>query len=275
VAALAGIGLVALWRDYRQSVEIEHPVWWKGWALPLTLLGTALVQAHVLSAYSGAGGWPAWLAPFILAATVLVAAALILGRLGLRFLVAPDLLVGIGTRSALALAVGGTFSLLVAPAAWAAVSVADGNGAAWLPQAGPGQRFGGGFGGARPARAGGPGSRVPGGFGFQGRSFSPPANGSFRGFAPGGFRGSGPSGGFARGFGGGGFGGAITFAGKQTPKLDPKLLRYLETHKGKARYLVATTTSTYASLLILQTGQPIMALGGYQGWDRIGLDPVR
>jgi hypothetical protein len=110
---------------------------------------------------------------------------------------------------------------------------------------------------------------MPGGFGFQGRSFTPPANGSFRGFAPGGFRGSGPSGGFARGFGGGGFGGAITFAGKQTPKLDPKLLRYLETHKGKARYLVATTTSTYASLLILQTGQPIMALGGYQGWDRI------
>jgi hypothetical protein len=37
----------------------------------------------------------------------------------------------------------------------------------------------------------------------------------------------------------------------------------------KARYLVATTTSSYASLLILDTGQPVMTLGGYQGWDRI------
>jgi len=32
---------------------------------------------------------------------------------------------------------------------------------------------------------------------------------------------------------------------------------------------VATTTSSYASLFILATNQPAMALGGYQGWDRI------
>jgi hypothetical protein len=32
---------------------------------------------------------------------------------------------------------------------------------------------------------------------------------------------------------------------------------------------VATATSSYASLFILQTNQPAMALGGYQGWDRI------
>ncbi|MGH2345691.1 MAG: hypothetical protein ACRDG4_10730, partial [Chloroflexota bacterium] len=29
------------------------------------------------------------------------------------------------------------------------------------------------------------------------------------------------------------------------------------------------TTSSYASLFILQTNQPAMALGGYQGWDNI------
>jgi 4-amino-4-deoxy-L-arabinose transferase-like glycosyltransferase len=44
---------------------------------------------------------------------------------------------------------------------------------------------------------------------------------------------------------------------------------YLEKHRSGARYLVATATSSYASLFILKTGQPVMALGGYQGWDKI------
>ncbi|MGE3270918.1 MAG: hypothetical protein AB7P40_19350, partial [Chloroflexota bacterium] len=39
--------------------------------------------------------------------------------------------------------------------------------------------------------------------------------------------------------------------------------------QGAARFLVATPTSTYASLFILATDQPAMALGGYQGWDRV------
>ena len=69
--------------------------------------------------------------------------------------------------------------------------------------------------------------------------------------------------------GGGGGGGAMTFAGNNMPALDPALLRYLSTHQGKARYLVATATSSYASLFILATNQPVMALGGYQGWDRV------
>jgi len=32
---------------------------------------------------------------------------------------------------------------------------------------------------------------------------------------------------------------------------------------------VATPTSSYASVFMLATDQPVMALGGYQGWDRI------
>jgi 4-amino-4-deoxy-L-arabinose transferase-like glycosyltransferase len=75
-----------------------------------------------------------------------------------------------------------------------------------------------------------------------------------------------------RGFGGGGFGGAggaITFAGSQIPTLNAGLLRYLQAHRRGARFLVATTTTTYASLFILDTGQPVMTLGGYQGWDKI------
>jgi 4-amino-4-deoxy-L-arabinose transferase-like glycosyltransferase len=44
---------------------------------------------------------------------------------------------------------------------------------------------------------------------------------------------------------------------------------YLEAQQGHTRFLVATTTSSYASIFMLKTNQPAMALGGYQGWDRI------
>jgi len=39
IAALAGIGVVALWRDYRDAG-------WRGWALPVVLLMTGAVQAY-------------------------------------------------------------------------------------------------------------------------------------------------------------------------------------------------------------------------------------
>src|SRR5262249_31736979 len=67
----------------------------------------------------------------------------------------------------------------------------------------------------------------------------------------------------------GGANGALTFAGSNWNHLDPALVSYLEVNQGAAEYLVATTTSSYASLFILDSGQPAMALGGYQGWDRI------
>jgi len=61
----------------------------------------------------------------------------------------------------------------------------------------------------------------------------------------------------------------MTFAGDQWDSLDPGLVRYLLANQGEARFLVATPTSSYASLFILAGDQPAMALGGYQGWDRI------
>lgn len=261
IAALAGIGLATLWQEYRESLARVHTPWWSGWLLPLVLLVTALIQARILTGFSS---WNGWLAPCIIGATALVAAALVAGRLRLRFLLAPDLAFGVGTGAALALAAAGTLSLLVAPAAWAAVSIANGNGGAWLPQAGPSQGFGGGGFAGRPFT----GVRFPVGRRPSGSSFTPgrPPSGGF----PGGVTRGRLNGFPGRAFRGiGGAGGAITFAGNQVPKLDPKLLRYVQTHRGGARYLVATMTSSYASLFILDTGQPVMTLGGYQGWDRI------
>jgi 4-amino-4-deoxy-L-arabinose transferase-like glycosyltransferase len=66
----------------------------------------------------------------------------------------------------------------------------------------------------------------------------------------------------------------MTFAGSNWDSLDPSLVKYLESNQGTTIYLAATTTSSYASVLTLLTDQPVMALGGYQGWDRI-LDPTR
>ena len=48
VAALAGIALVLLWRDYR------HPEsGWRGWLLPVALVATALIQGIILADYDG------------------------------------------------------------------------------------------------------------------------------------------------------------------------------------------------------------------------------
>jgi 4-amino-4-deoxy-L-arabinose transferase-like glycosyltransferase len=50
---------------------------------------------------------------------------------------------------------------------------------------------------------------------------------------------------------------------------DTALIRYLEAHKGSAKYLVAVASSNEADSIILETNQPVMALGGFSGSDPI------
>lgn len=53
---------------------------------------------------------------------------------------------------------------------------------------------------------------------------------------------------------------------RQAPPRDStRLLAYLEAHRGGARYLLATRTATAAAPLILQSGAPVLAFGGYTG----------
>lgn len=61
---------------------------------------------------------------------------------------------------------------------------------------------------------------------------------------------------------GGGFGGGNSTA-------NSALIKYLETHKGSAKYLVAVVSSNEADSIILTTNQPVMALGGFSGSDPI------
>jgi len=235
VAALSGIGAVALWRAYRASG-------WRGWALPVTLVGAAAVQARLLTGYPD---WGRWLAPLAVGATLVAAVVLVAARLRVAVRVSSQTLLRAGPRVALGALALGLIGLLSAPAAWTAVSVADGAGGAWLPQAGPATTtaFGGGsrVGFARgrsfasSTSTGGRGGSAP--FGGQRPSFGAPPSGPGQG---GGARGPNQGGAFPFGGGRGGFaggggrggGGALTFAGAQVnaSTLDQGLVRYLLAH---------------------------------------------
>jgi len=248
VAAAAGFGSVALWQEFREGLSGSAGRWWRGWLLPAAVATTATVQANALGAYPGL---PARLAPALAVGGLLAAGLLGALLVGARF---RGLAPGAAWRRLAAPVLGVSLvGLLVAPAAWSLVSITNGNGSAWLPQAGPATTLA--FRG--PAFAAGAGPA----FGSRGGGVGPP------GSAAPGPRGPVP-GGFGR-FGRGGGAGALTFAGPDLPQVSPSLISYLEHNRGGARYLVATMTTSYASLLILQTGQPVMTLGGYQGWDRI------
>lgn len=53
------------------------------------------------------------------------------------------------------------------------------------------------------------------------------------------------------------------------PWIDPRMVGYLSAHRGSATYLVATVDAVTASPFIIRLGQPVMALGGFGGWDHI------
>ncbi len=50
---------------------------------------------------------------------------------------------------------------------------------------------------------------------------------------------------------------------------DPRLRAFLQEHRGKARFLVATPNALLAAPLIVRTGEPAMAFGGYLGNDPV------
>src|SRR5215216_6127159 len=70
VAALVGAGVVALWDDYRRSG-------WRGWLLPLTLVGVASLQLYILALYPD---WSHWLTPTIVILCLAAAASLVVTR---------------------------------------------------------------------------------------------------------------------------------------------------------------------------------------------------
>jgi len=238
VAALAGIGIVTLWQDYRSPG-------WRGWILPLALVASALVQGHILNYFPD---WSRWLTPLVVGGSVLLAIILILSRVNQRT-----------PRSISPLTVGvGVLVLFLAPSTWTEYTVAHASGN-MVPSAGPGGRGGFGFAGG-PARFAG-GSRYslrPGGFRYLpagAPGFGPPPGGaSGPGFPP-------PAGAGLAGPGGA--------PGDDRMTANKNLVRYLETRQGRSRFLLATLDAGTAEPFILTTGKPVMDLGGFMGADRI------
>jgi 4-amino-4-deoxy-L-arabinose transferase-like glycosyltransferase len=269
IAALVGIGAVALWRAFQQGG-------WLGWLLPITLVVTAATQVYLLANYPD---YSAWIAPIALGATLIAAAVLIWLRLqsaraaeGTVALASGHEPMVIEENGDFAVArvepvarpqssryqhllrlaapwivAGAMLALLVAPVAWVGASLASPS-TSNLPVAGPRQTTafngptgtGGGFTGRRSSNGG-----FPGAGGFPGGA---PPNGGNGSFTP-------PS---------GGAGGATT--GLQ---VNSDLIAYLEAHATAGSFLVATTSSMTASPYIIATGKPVMALGGFSGSDPI------
>jgi 4-amino-4-deoxy-L-arabinose transferase-like glycosyltransferase len=104
VGALVGAGVVALWDDYRSRG-------WRGWLLPLTLVGIASLQLYILSFYPD---WSQPLAPSILILCLVATASLVAARLKPGLKVSGYLLVAMSV---------GVLSLFLAPSIWAASTI--------------------------------------------------------------------------------------------------------------------------------------------------------
>jgi hypothetical protein len=108
--------------------------------------------------------------------------------------------------------------------------------------------------GGPPSTGGTTGSQNPNQPNGSGNAGAP--NGSGSPADPGGSGGFGGSGGAFRGGGGRGMGEASS-----------QLITYLKAHRDGATWLAAVTNAQSASSIILRTGQPVIAMGGFTGSD--------
>jgi 4-amino-4-deoxy-L-arabinose transferase-like glycosyltransferase len=203
--------------------------WWC-WVLPAAVIGSAVWAAILLGRTPG---YDSWLEPTAVAAGVVAGVGLLLAIIG----VVRARLIVMGA-SILA-----TASVLAGPAAYSITTVNNASGGTFA-SAGP--STGGGIGGP-----GGPG----GGFGGPGG-------------LPGGVGASSAASAAARLRTAGGalsLRGAFGTGGGSNA--DPALVSFLEKHQGSAEYLVAVTGSQTAAPLILATGKPVIAMGGFNGSD--------
>jgi 4-amino-4-deoxy-L-arabinose transferase-like glycosyltransferase len=238
VAALVGMGATGLWEVRR------HPVtrWWLAGTLGVTAVWSWVLLRRTPD-------WHPWLAPLVLAGG-LAAAGLVaavpwrrLGGAGRT-----------GRRAAAAVAGAGLLVVLAGPAGYSLDTAATPHGGA-IPSAGPavqGAGPGGGFrGGLPPGFGRGGGTRFgPGGFG--------PGQGQ-GGFGPGqGQGGTAPMGPGGRG----GMGGLLD---GRTP--DPELVALLRHDADAYSWVAAAVGSNSAAGVQLATGEPVMAIGGFNGSD--------
>ncbi|MFF3576243.1 ArnT family glycosyltransferase [Streptomyces mirabilis] len=229
IAALAGAGGVTLYRAFREGSAAK----W-GWVLPAAVAASAAWAIVLLQRVSGSGTL------YTVAEIVVGVAgtAAVLGLLAGRF-TRRDRLIGFAALAAVV-------ALLAGPAAYsvsAATSATNGTN----PTAGP--STGGGMGGM----GGGPG-------GASGSSRTSGTGGRSMGEPPSGGGGTGGSETGSDRTGGGQMGGGGT-------QVSSAMITYLKKHQDGATWLLAVATDQTASSIILESGQPVISMGGWSGSD--------
>lgn len=248
VSALFGIGAVAFWREYRQPG-------WRGWLLPAVLLGAAAVQIFMLAV-----GYPEWsskLTPVLIALGLVAACVLVVLRwrslhpstqreTSSAHITSVGRTLAFFPRAAISI---GLLSLLIVPGVWDGITLAEGSANSQVPSAGPRQSGMPGFGGGAPGFA----NRNDGG--------NPPA---INGENPPVINGNASSNATDRNA----FANGMLFMGGGNNG-NSALQQYLLAHQGKVKFLVAVASSMEADSFIMNTGKPVMALGGFSGSDPI------
>lgn len=231
IAALCGAGGVALYQAFKR----RGAKW--VWVLPLAITVSVLWAIVLLERTST---WNSWLAPTI----GILAAVSVVGLLIARVT---------NKRPLMGFAVGAAVvALLAGPTAYsvAAASTVSTNGT--NPTAGPTSGTGGmgGFGGG----AGG-GGRMPGNSSNSGSSInSGNPTGAPGGAAP---TGSASANSDSSSNAGGGMDDSVSSA----------MITYLKAHQDGATWLVAVATDQTAASIILESGQPVISMGGWSGSD--------
>ena len=232
IGALIGIGSTVLWAMRQQ--------WWARAVLAAAVAVSGWWATVLLGRTPD---WNAWLRLLVVAAAVVAVAGLLIGRRA-----------GAWALGAAAIAT------LAGPTAYSVVTASSPAGGA-IPTAGPtGQS---GFG---PGRGGMPGGGIPGG-GMPGGGMP---GGGIPGGVPGGQNQNGqtptaiPGNGQRPTMPGGGGGGNFLDAG--TPSAD--VVQFLEDGKSGYTYALATIGANSAAGYQLATGDPVMAIGGFNGTDQ-------
>jgi 4-amino-4-deoxy-L-arabinose transferase-like glycosyltransferase len=251
VAALAGAGVVTLWRWARGS-------WAAVAALVTAIAGTAAMSVALLARTSG-------FAPALRTLIPMAAAVAIVGAVALR--------TGAGRRAVAAAAVVGAFALVAGPASYSVATTGHSlfannvlAGPSSIQRSGPAAGPPGRAGFGPPpgiGAAGPPGASTPPPGAGAPRAFAPPPGaGAPRAFAP-------PPGAGAPPAPRGAFppGGRMVAPGGPGASVSAATISYLEQHQGSAKYLVAATGSQVTAPIIIKTGRPVVTIGGFNGSD--------
>ncbi|MFF7544652.1 ArnT family glycosyltransferase [Streptomyces canus] len=228
IAALAGIGGVMLYRAFREGAVVK----W-AWVLPTAIAGSTVWAVVLLQRVSGSG------TPYTVAEVVagVAGAVAVIGLLLGRF-TGRQRLTGIAALAAVV-------ALLAGPAAYSA-SAATSSTNGTNPTAGPstGGMGGGMGGGQRPSGSGGPG-------GGTGTSNS----------------GSAPSGSSSSSNSSSQSASGRTAGGMGDTQVSSAMISYLKKNQDGATWLVAVATDQTASSIILESGEPVISMGGWSGSD--------